>query len=299
MNSPNTASPDPSAAWVPAGPSTRVQAARRARRRPPTSVVMALAYVLVLLVAVFAPGALGAGDPTAAAPERALAAPSAAHWFGTDQLGRDVYSRVVAGTRWSLGIALSAMFIGVLGGTSLGLAAGLARGLLDEVLSRVFDLLSSFPGVLLALLIAVLWGRGPLGIAVAIGVSSIPKFGRIIRSRTIQVAGSDYVTQAVLFGHSRARNVLRHVLPNVIGSVGLVAAMNVGTSILAVSALSFLQMGPQPPTPEWGVMVAEGRNVLRIATWPSLFPGGAIVVAVAAFVTLGQYAQARFERRLP
>ncbi|MGC3983751.1 MAG: ABC transporter permease [Pseudorhodoferax sp.] len=269
-----------------------------ARRRLPLHVHIAIAYVLVLLVAVCAPGLLGAGDPTAAAPERALEVPSAAHWFGTDQLGRDVYSRVVAGTRWSLGIALSAMLIGVVGGTAVGLCAGLARDWLDEVLSRFFDLLSSFPGVLLALLIAVLWDRGPVGIAVAVGVSSIPKFGRIIRSRTIQVAGADYVTQAVLFGHSRARNVLRHVLPNVIGSIGLVAAINIGTAVLAVSGLSFLQMGPQPPTPEWGVMVAEGRNVLRIASWPSLFPGGAIVLAVVAFAVLGHHIQARFEGRL-
>ncbi|WP_326537511.1 ABC transporter permease [Pseudorhodoferax sp.] len=268
------------------------------RRRLPAPVLIAIAYVLVLLVAVFAPGVLGAGDPTAASPERALEAPSAAHWFGTDQLGRDVYSRVVVGTKWSLGIALSAMLIGVVGGTAIGLLAGLARGVLDEFLSRFFDLLSSFPGVLLALLIAVLWDRGPVGIAVAVGVSSIPKFGRIIRSRTIQVAGSDYVTHAVLFGHSRARNVVRHVLPNVIGSIGLVAAINIGTAVLAVSGLSFLQMGPQPPTPEWGVMVAEGRNVLRIATWPSLFPGGAIVLAVVAFVVLGHHIQARFEGRL-
>jgi peptide/nickel transport system permease protein len=267
------------------------------RRRLPVPVLIAVAYVLVLLVAVFAPGVLGAGDPTAASPERALEAPSAAHWFGTDQLGRDVYSRVVVGTKWSLGIALSAMLIGVVGGTAIGLLAGLARGVLDEFLSRFFDLLSSFPGVLLALLIAVLWDRGPVGIAVAVGVSSIPKFGRIIRSRTIQVAGSDYVTHAVLFGHSRARNVVRHVLPNVIGSIGLVAAINIGTAVLAVSGLSFLQMGPQPPTPEWGVMVAEGRNVLRIATWPSLFPGGAIVLAVVAFVVLGHHIQARFEGR--
>lgn len=290
-----------------ANPADAVDAASRARvardagqrRRLPSIVVaIALAYALVLLIAVFSPGLLGAGDATAASPERALEAPSAAHWFGTDQLGRDVYSRVVVGTKWSLGIALSAMVIGVVGGTAIGLLAGLARGLFDEILSRFLDLLSSFPGVLLALLIAVLWDRGPLSIAVAVGVSSIPKFGRIIRSRTLQVAGSDYVTHAVLFGHSRVRNVFRHVLPNVIGSIGLVAAMDIGTAILAVSGLSFLQMGPQPPTPEWGVMVAEGRNVLRIATWPSLFPGGAIVLAVVAFVVLGHHIQARFEGRL-
>ncbi|MGF6743989.1 ABC transporter permease subunit [Paraburkholderia sp. CNPSo 3155] len=275
-----------------------VQRARQERRIPPVTVIIALAYVLVLLIAAFTPGLLGAGDATASSPEHALEVPSAEHWFGTDQLGRDVYSRVVVGTRWSLSIALSAMVIGVAGGTVLGLVAGLARGLLDEILSRVFDLLSSFPGVLLALFIAVLWGRGPLGTAVAIGVSSIPKFGRIIRGRTKQVANSDYVTHAVLFGHSQTRNVFRHVLPNVIGSVGLVAALDIGTAILAVSALSFLQMGPQPPTPEWGVMVAEGRNVLRIATWPSLFPGSAIVLAVVAFAILGHYVQARFEGRL-
>ena len=290
----------PSSAALDAGLANpaRPAAVQPRRRLPSPAVGIALAYVLVLLLAVLAPGVLGAGDPTAAAPEHALQPPSAAHWFGTDQLGRDVYSRVVAGTRWSLGIALSAMLLGVIGGTAIGLAAGLAGGLVDEVLGRLLDLLSAFPGVLLALLIAVLWERGPVGIAVAVGLSSIPKFGRIIRSRTLQVAGADYVTHAVLFGHSRLRNVFRHVLPNVVGSIGLVAAINIGTAVLAVSGLSFLQMGPQPPTPEWGIMVADGRNVLRIASWPSLFPGGAIVLAVAAFMVLGHHLQARFEGRL-
>lgn len=288
---------EPTSTSLPRAQKLVVDTARSSRSKVPVPVLVATGYVLLLAVAALVPGLLGAGDPTLTDPTRALQGPGPDSVFGTDQLGRDVFSRVVAGTRWSLGIAVVALAFGLVVGTLLGLVAGLLPGIVDELLGRLFDLLSAFPGVLLALLVAVLWGRGPVGIALAIGISSVPKFARIIRSRTMQVASSDYVTNAVIFGHSRARNVVRHVLPNVLGSIGLIAAMDLGASIMAISGLSFLQMGPQPPTPEWGVMVAEGRDVLRVAWWPSFFPGLAIVLAVAASMVIGRHAQSRFERR--
>lgn len=273
-------------------------ARRRAWRRLPIPVIVAVVYLLLVLLAVIAPQLLGATDPTATSPAHALRAPGEGFLLGSDQLGRDIYSRILYGARWSLGIALAALVIGVGLGVLLGLTAGLASRIFNEIAGRIFDLLSAFPGVLLALLFAVLWGRGAVGIALAIGLASLPKFGRIIRARTIQVNGSDYVVNAVTFGHSKLRNTVRHVFPNVIGSIGLVAAMDLGASILAVSGLSFLKMGPQPPTPEWGIMLAESRDVLRVAWWASVFPGLALLFTVAAFVVLGRFAQARFERRL-
>ncbi|WP_328395637.1 ABC transporter permease [Nocardia sp. NBC_00416] len=279
-------------------PDTTKAPPRRARARLPLPVIVALVYLALVLLAILSPALLGATDPTATAPAAALRPPGDGFLLGSDQLGRDVYSRILHGARWSLGIALAALVIGVALGALLGSTAGLAKTVVNEIVGRVFDLLSAFPGVLLALLIAVLWGRGPLGIALAIGISSVPKFGRIIRARTLQVTGSDYVINAVTFGHSRFRNIVRHVLPNVIGSIGLVAALDLGASILAVSGLSFLKMGPQPPTPEWGIMLAESRDVLRVAWWASVFPGLALVLTVASFLVLGRYAQARFERRI-
>ncbi|MFC8527348.1 ABC transporter permease [Nocardia sp. NPDC057227] len=288
---------EPAAEAVPAA-APGAGPARRRWRRPPLPVLLALLYLALVLVAIVAPGLLGAADPTATAPASALRAPGDGFLFGSDQLGRDIWSRILYGARWSLGIAVAALVIGVVLGAVLGLIAGLAPRIVTEVTGRFFDLLSAFPGVLLALLIAVLWGRGPTGIALAIGLAGVPKFGRIIRARTLQVSRSDYVVNAVTFGHGRVRNIVRHVFPNVIGSIGLVAAMDLGASILAVSGLSFLKMGPQPPTPEWGIMLAESRDILRVAWWASVFPGLALVLTVASFVVLGRYAQARYERRL-
>ncbi|WP_218000573.1 ABC transporter permease [Nocardia higoensis] len=279
-------------------PETREKTTRKIRLRLPIPVIAALLYLSLVLLAILAPELLGATDPTATSPATALHAPGEGFLLGSDQLGRDIYSRILHGARWSIGIAVAALAIGVFLGAVLGLIAGLSNRIVNEITGRLFDLLSAFPGVLLALLIAVLWGRGVTGIALAIGLSSVPKFGRIIRARTLQVSNSDYVVNAVTFGHSKLRNIVRHVLPNVIGSIGLVAAMDLGASILAVSGLSFLKMGPQPPTPEWGIMLAESRDVLRVAWWASVFPGLALVLTVASFVVLGRYAQARFERRV-
>ncbi|MFI5841804.1 ABC transporter permease [Catenuloplanes sp. NPDC051500] len=244
-----------------------------------------------------APQLLGAGDPLAANPLDALLPPSAAHWFGTDQLGRDVFDRVVHGARHSLTIGVTATLIAVASGVLLGLLAGLAHRWADEALARSFDALSAFPMLLLALLFIALAGTGTLSLTVAIGIATLPHYARVVRAQTLQIRQLGYVTQAVAFGRSRTRIVVRHVLPNVLGPIPVVAIIGLGESVLAASGLSFLGMGPQPPSPEWGAMLAEGRNYLSVAWWSGILPGVAVTLTVISLTVTGRRLQARFEGR--
>jgi peptide/nickel transport system permease protein len=273
-------------------------AARARPRKLPLGVLLSLTFLLALAIALVVPFWLTSYDPVSGDVTLGLQAPSLAHWFGTDRLGRDVFARVVYGTRYSLLIGIAGMLLSLVVGTVLGLLAGLKNRWLDEIASRLFDMLSAFPNVLLALLVIALIGPGLMNVAVAIGIAGIPKFGRLIRSQTQLVRNADYVRHAVLYGQSRGKVFLRHLLPNVLVAIPIVATIDIGSSIIAVSGLSFLGLGPQPPTPEWGVMLAEGRDVLRVAWWPSVFPGVAITLTVIAFTVVGSYLQRRFEGRL-
>lgn len=268
------------------------------RRTLPLGVVLSAAFLLALAIALVVPFWLTGYDPLSGDVTIGLQAPSLVHWFGTDRLGRDVFTRVVYGTRYSLLIGIAGMLLSLVVGTLLGLLAGMKNRWLDEVASRLFDMLSAFPNVLLALLVIALIGPGLMNVAVAIGIAGIPKFGRLIRSQTQLVRNADYVRHAVLYGQSRGKVFLRHLLPNVLVAIPIVATIDIGSSIIAVSGLSFLGLGPQPPTPEWGVMLAEGRDVLRVAWWPSVFPGVAITLTVISFSLVGSYLQRRFEGRL-
>mgnify|MGYP000486177018 CR=1 FL=1 len=273
--------------------------AARHFNRLPLSITVSGLFLLVLAVVLAVPFWITHYDPLAGDVSVGLQAPSTAHWFGTDRLGRDVFARVVYGARYSLLIGLSGMLISLVIGTLLGLVAGMKNRWLDEVASRLFDVLSAFPSVLLALLVIALIGPGLMNVAVAIGIAGIPKFGRLVRSQTLLVREADYVRHAVLYGRSRLQTFVTHLLPNVLMAIPIVATIDIGSSIMAVSGLSFLGLGPQPPTPEWGVMLAEGRDVLRVAWWPSVFPGLAITLTVISFTVLGSYCQRRFEGRQP
>jgi peptide/nickel transport system permease protein len=267
--------------------------------RLPLGVRLSSLFLLLVSIALAIPFWLTHYDPLVGDVTLGLQAPSAAHWFGTDRLGRDVFARVVYGARYSLLIGLAGMLISLVAGTLLGLVAGMKNRWLDEVASRLFDVLSAFPSVLLALLVIALIGPGLMNVAVAIGIAGIPKFGRLVRSQTQLVREADYVRHAVLYGRSSARVFVTHLLPNVLVAIPVIATIDIGSSIIAVSGLSFLGLGPQPPTPEWGVMLAEGRDVLRVAWWPSVFPGIAITLTVISFTVLGSYWQRRFEGRNP
>ncbi|GGC75520.1 ABC transporter permease [Chelatococcus reniformis] len=271
----------------------------RALPRPSAGVALAAAFVLLLAVAALAPQLFTHYDPLEGDALASLQPPGAEHLFGTDRLGRDIFARTLYGARYSLAIGLGAAAISAVFGIALGLLAGQRSRLLDETVSRLFDIISSFPGVLLALLVVTFLGAGLTNIAIAVGISAIPKFGRVVRAQTQLVRDADYVTHAYIYGRSRLGVFFGHLLPNVLTAVPVVATVSIGTTILAVSGLSFLGLGPQPPTPEWGVMLAESRDVLRIAWWPGVFPGAAITLTVIAFTVLGNALQRRFEGRAP
>lgn len=263
----------------------------------PGAVWAAILFLIVLAIAVIAPQWLAHSDPLLADPVNAQLPPSAQHWLGTDQLGRDLLTRVIYGSRYSLLISVAAMALAVVFGTLLGLAAALARGVVDELLSRAVDVISAFPDLLLALMLIAFTGPGTNNLIIALGVASVPRFARVVRAQTYSVMTSGYVEQARTFGLSRFTLITRHILPHAIAQVPALATLGLGTAIIGTAGLSFLGMGPQPPTAEWGLMLAEGRNYLRNAWWIAVWPGVFITLTVIAVNTLGRYWQARFEGR--
>lgn len=263
----------------------------------PAAVWTAILFLIVLAIAVIAPQWLAHSDPLLADPVNAQLPPSAQHWLGTDQLGRDLLTRVIYGSRYSLLISVAAMALAVVFGTLLGLVAALARGVVDELLSRAVDVISAFPDLLLALMLIAFTGPGTNNLIIALGVASVPRFARVVRAQTYSVMTSGYVEQARTFGLSRFTLITRHILPHAIAQVPALATLGLGTAIIGTAGLSFLGMGPQPPTAEWGLMLAEGRNYLRNAWWIAVWPGVFITLTVIAVNTLGRYWQARFEGR--
>ncbi len=275
-----------------AAPRARQRRSRRFSRAFSTGAVVA--YFLVLLVALAVPQLLTSGDPTYVDPTGTLLSPSFVHLMGTDDLGRDVFTRVVYGARYSVIIAVVAVVLGLALAIVLGLAAAASRGIVAELLARFLDLLSALPSALMALLFATLFGKGEITLTVAIGIASVPGLARIIRREAISVRGSDYVRAAVTFGDRPLVILLRHVLPNAVAPVLLLSAIEVGTAILTVSGLSFVGLGPQAPAPEWGAQLSEGRAVLAHAWWPTFFPGLALFLTIVAFTTVGRRLQRRF-----
>lgn len=260
-------------------------------------VVLSSVFLLFVAAATFWPQLVTTDNPLLADPIKSQLPPSAEHWFGTDHLGRDVFSRVVYGARYSILIGVSAIAIAALAGSFLGLVAGLARGVIDEVISRFLDVVSSFPDLLLALVLISFTGPGTVNLIFALGVASVPRFARVVRAQTFVIAKSGYVEQAKTFGLKRNTLISRHILPHAIAQVPILATIGLGSTIIQAAGLSFLGMGPQPPTPEWGAMLAEARNYLRVAWWIGVWPGVAITLTVIAISILGKRWQLAFEGR--
>lgn len=249
---------------------------------------LALAVVLLMAVATVWPGLIAPGDPDAIDPRDAFAAPSLAHWFGTDESGRDVFTRVVHGTRQSLGIGAAATAIGVGIGLVIGMLAGLGPRLVDSALSRVIEVLFALPSLVLALLLVSVMGAGVTPTLVAVGLATAPGYARILRSQVRSVAASPYVEAARLEGQPALFVFFKHIAPNTLWPLVAVATLGVGQAIVWVSALSFLGLGALPPSPEWGAMVNGGRVYLVRAWWLTLAPGLAITVTAAALTVLGR-----------
>lgn len=245
-------------------------------------------FILLLLVMAAAPGLFATHHPTRFQNvTNRFAPPSAEHWFGTDNLGRDIYSRVIYGTQVTLSVAFRSVFFGAIVGVSLGIIAGYYGKWLDTIIMRIMDVLLAFPGILLALAIVSTLGASLDNVVIAIAIFSVPTFARIVRGSTLVVRNLEYVEAIRALGARDIKIIVQHVLPNVLSPIIVQATLYIATAILIASGLSFLGLGAQPPSPEWGLMLSAGRDFIWNAVHVTLFPGLAIVLAVLAFNLLG------------
>jgi len=249
--------------------------------------ITGLAVVATLALVALAAPWLAPGDPYHGNLSAALRGPSAAYWFGTDAQGRDVLSRVLFGARLSLAVGLASQVIALGVGLALGLAAGYYGRWVDTLVMRVADVTLAFPSLLLLIAIAAAVRPSLPVVCVVIGLVGWAGMARLVRGQVLVVRQLDYVQAARALGAPDARLVTRHVLPNVLGPVIVAATLGVGGAIMAEAALSFVGLGAQPPTPSWGAMVAEGRDLLRVAPWVSLFPGLGIGLTVVGVNLVG------------
>jgi peptide/nickel transport system permease protein len=254
---------------------------------------LAIAVLAALVLAALLPGALTPGDPLAIHPTDAFQVPSFAHPFGTDESGRDILTRVVHGAGSSLLIGISATAIGVGLALVLGLLAGLGPRWVDFGTTRLLEVLFAFPGLLLALLFIVVYGPGVLTSTIAVGLATAPGYARLIRTRARQVRSAPFVEAALVLGRGRAWRLGHHILPNVAGSLFVLATLGVGQSIVWASSLSYLGLGVEPPAPEWGAMLSAGRLYLGSAWWLTFFPGAAILLTALATTVLARSMQER------
>ncbi|MDR7419314.1 MAG: ABC transporter permease [Armatimonadota bacterium] len=226
-------------------------------------------------------------DIRAMAPQAALAPPSRTYLFGTDEFGRDVFSRVLMGSRVSLVVAFLSVAAAVVLGTTLGLVAGFFGGRWDALTMRAMDVIFAFPAILLAIAIMAVLGTRLINLVIAIGIVYTPQFARVARAAVLTVRSLEFVDAARALGLGSGRIIRRHIIPNVLAPVTVQVSLSLSLAILSESALSFLGLGTQPPTPSWGNMLSEGRQFLEIAPWNAVFPGIAIMVVVLGFNLLG------------
>jgi peptide/nickel transport system permease protein len=262
-----------------------------------------LNVVAIALIAVFAACAvlapvLAPYDPLAQELGSRLQPPSPQHWLGTDSLGRDIASRILYGARISLVIGVVVVASAGVVGTAVGLVAGYAGGLVDEALMRLTEVFLAFPALILAMAIAGALGPSLTNAIIAIAAVTWAVYARLTRGQILSLRRREFVEAARAMGASRARILLRHLLPNALAPLMIQASFDLGSSIIAAAGLSFIGFGAQPPTPEWGVMISEGRNFISTQPWLSLFPGLAILLAVGSFNLLGDGLRDAFDPRL-
>jgi peptide/nickel transport system permease protein len=259
----------------------------RRRFRANAVALAALAFLLATAAASVAAPLLSPHDPLAVSPAEQFLPPSWEHPAGTDLFGRDVAARVLYGGRLSLGIGILAVPLAAIPGTILGLLAGYYGRRVDTLVSWLVDVMLAFPSILLALTLMAVLGTGAVNVTLAVGIAGIPQYARLVRGQALSIRRRPYVRAAWTVGCTHTRILLRHVLPNILGPIIILATLQVGWAILNASALSFLGLGVQPPAPEWGAMLNEGRGYLRDAPWVTAAPGLAIALTVIAVNLLG------------
>jgi peptide/nickel transport system permease protein len=265
--------------------------------RNPGAIAGAIVLIVMILLAILAP-IIAPYDPIAQDSAAIRAAPSAKHLFGADTFGRDIFSRVLYGGRMSLPVGFVAVSITAVIGVALGLIAGYYGGRIDTIVMRWVDLMLAFPGILLAMALVAILGTSLFNLMLAVGIAAIPEYTRVVRGTVLSVREAEYVMAARVSGTRDRAIVLRHILPNVLPPVIVLATLGIAGAIILGSTLSFLGLGIKPPTPEWGNMLSDGRSMIRHQWWVSFFPGLAIMLTVLAINLLGDGLRDALDPRL-
>ncbi|PIQ26616.1 peptide ABC transporter permease [bacterium (Candidatus Blackallbacteria) CG17_big_fil_post_rev_8_21_14_2_50_48_46] len=253
--------------------------------------------VLVFLLLAFFPQLFTHYNPIEKDLASRLLPPSAAHWFGTDDLGRDVCARIIYGAQVSLRVGLLSVGIALIVGSLIGVVAGYFGGMVGEILMRTIDIILAFPSILLAILIVAILGPGLNNAMIAIGIVNMPLYARLLRSTTLQVRNQEFIEASHAMGASHTRIIAFHILPNCLSPLIVQATLGIGAAILETAGLSFLGLGAQPPTPEWGTMLSNAKDFIRMAPWTLTFPGLAITAVVVAFNLMGDGLRDLFDPR--
>jgi len=282
---PASASSDAPAVVRTASRSLSREVLRRLRRSK--SALLGGIILALLVAAAFAAPLLTPYEPLVMNPVDRLQGPNARHWLGTDVLGRDLFTRILFGSRVSLQTGLISVTIAILIGVPMGLLAGFYGGITDRSMMRLVDLMLTFPGILLALVLIAILGPDLFNAMLAVGISASPTFARVVRASVLSSKEQTYVEAARAVGCTNARIMLRHILPNTVAPIIVLGTLGVAGAIIAAAALSYLGLGARPPQPEWGALLSEGRNYLRVAWWMTTFPGLAIMTAVLSINLLG------------
>ena len=265
--------------------------------RNPGAIIGLVVLLAIIVIAVFA-SVIAPYDPIRQDTQAIRQGPNSTHLFGTDSFGRDVLSRVMYGGRYSLPVGLVAVAVASFFGVLAGLVAGFYGRWVDSIIMRIVDMMLAFPGILFVMAIVAILGGSLLNTMIAVGISAIPDYTRVVRGSVLSVRESEYITATRVLGANNWRLMLRHILPNILPPIIVLMTLGIAGAIILGSTLSFLGLGIQPPTPEWGSMLSDGRTILRTAWWVSFFPGLAIAVTVLATNLLGDGLRDALDPRL-
>ncbi|SEA42379.1 peptide/nickel transport system permease protein [Thalassobacillus cyri] len=262
-----------------------------------TSFIGLIIISLLIIIAAFAPQ-IATHSPTDQSIIDRYQAPSAEHWLGTDELGRDIFSRIVHGSRITIQIGVITVGISMIVGVFLGAVAGFFGRWVDQIIMRIIDIMMAFPSILLAIALVAVLGKSLTNAMIAVGIVGVPHFARIVRSTVLSVKETEYIEASRVIGAKNGRILFSHVLPNCLAPIIVQATLTIGTAILDAAGLSFLGLGAQPPLPEWGAMLSDGRSALQTAPWVVMFPGFAILLVVLGFNLLGDGLRDALDPRL-